>query len=485
MMTIDSDNDLNLLLVPDDDPTPTLAEGLASDAAGSQTTQTTVESSFADFGESPNDLYAQLWGVVAPAGPEGDALLARIKPLIDARHEEIDTPPPIFRVPPTMSLDEATKWRADVLYGEEIEDVPRYLLLLGDLHEVPLSLERAIHHETFCGRLAFSDPNGYEAYVDKLLQAERAEQVEHRKSVFYTVHDHTAATNLGFEHLITPVAEQARAGQKSGRFVADEVLQLGSTYEPSPNEFLDAAAESESAAFLTMSHGAGAPRGGWRTAADQQSHQGALSFGSEGKLYADDIADQAFMPGCLWFMFACFGAGTPKHSAFHHWLTSLQQEGQFRGHVGSVLKSLPRESQRPFIAALPQAALANPKGPLAVIGHLDLAWTYSFLELDTGARKRRTDKFYNLLKLAMNGDRFGVVLHELTRAFVAKNVELNQRHDQAEAAKVNGDLGRVDRARLSHLWMARQDLLGYTLLGDPAARLHFTKRKRTRNRKKS
>ncbi|MGB1274244.1 MAG: hypothetical protein ACPG77_00730 [Nannocystaceae bacterium] len=481
-MTTDSNNDLNLLLVPDDDRTPTLGAGLPSDAASSQVTPTTVESSFADFGASPNDLYAQLWGVVAPAGPEGDALLARIKPLIDARRDEIETPPPVFRVPPTMSLDEATKWRAEVLYGKEIEDVPRYLLLLGDLHEVPLSLERAIHHETLCGRLAFSHPNGYEAYVEKLLRAERSEPNAHRKAVFYTVHDRTAATKLGYDHLITPVAEQARAGQARGRFAADEVLQLGNTHDPSPSEFLDVAGESQSAAVLTMSHGAGAPRRGWRTVADQQAHQGALCFGNEGKLYADDITDQAFMPGCLWLMLACFGAGTPKQSTFYHWLTALQDEGRFRGHVGQVLESLPSTSQRPFIAALPQAALANPNGPLAIIGHLDLAWTYSFLELDSGARKQRTEKFTNLLKQAMHGDRFGVVMHALTRAFVAKNVELNQRYDRAEAAKVHGDPERVERARLSHLWMARQDLLGYTLLGDPAARLHFTKRSRRRKK---
>jgi hypothetical protein len=32
----------------------------------------------------------------------------------------------------------------------------------------------------------------------------------------------------------------------------------------------------------------------------------------------------------------------------------------------------------------------------------------------------------------------------------------------------------AQRARLGHLWMLRQDLLGYVLLGDPAARLPLT-----------
>ncbi len=479
-MLHDSDHDLNLLLVPDDDPSPTLADGLPSDAASAQYTDTNLESSFADFGESPNDLYAQLWGVVAPAGAEGNALLARIKQLIDARHEEIDTPPPVFRVPPNMSLDEATKWRANVLYGEDIEDVPRYVLLLGDLHQVPLSLEQAIRHDTFCGRLAFTDSDGYEAYVEKLIRAERAERLAHRKTVFYTVHDHTAATNLGFEHMMEPVARQAHAGVANGRFAADEVLALGDTEHPCPDEFLEIAESSHNAAVLTMSHGAGAPRRGWQSAVDQRAHQGALSFGREGKLYANDILGKTFMPGCLWFMFACFGAGTPSQSKFHHWLASLKRQGLFHGHPESVLRSLPGGNERPFIAALPQAALANPDGPLGIIGHLDLAWTYSFLELDSGLCTRRADKFYNLLKLAMNGDRFGVVINELTRAYVAKNTELTHRYDQAATAQVKGGPAHVDKARLSHLWMTRQDLLGYTLLGDPAARLQFKPRRRRR-----
>jgi hypothetical protein len=36
-------------------------------------------------------------------------------------------------------------------------------------------------------------------------------------------------------------------------------------------------------------------------------------------------------------------------------------------------RMLPGERTRPFIAALPKAVLANPEGPLAVMGHEDLA----------------------------------------------------------------------------------------------------------------
>ena len=90
------------------------------------------------------------------------------------------------------------------------------------------------------------------------------------------------------------------------------------------------------------------------------------------------LRGQPFLPGGMWFYLACFGAGTPASSAYHPWLSRLSDEGAYGGSLGAVLRALPAPGERPFVAALPQAALASPRGPLAVIGHLDLAWTYGF-----------------------------------------------------------------------------------------------------------
>ncbi len=170
-------------------------------------------------------------------------------------------------------------------------------------------------------------------------------------------------------------------------------------------------------------------------------------------------------------MFACFGAGTPTRSKFHHWLARLAKHRQFRGRPESVLKSLPTGEQRPFIVALPQAALASADGPLAFIGHLDLAWTYSFSEIDSGRQKGRPGKYYNVLKSLCRGDRVGVALQELERFHNDKNQELTDLYDLAEEARANGRPDVIDRARIGHLWMVRQDLSGYILLGDPAVQL--------------
>src|SRR5262245_54561146 len=104
-----------------------------------------------------------------------------------------------------------------------------------------------------------------------------------------------------------------------------------------------------------------------------------------------------FLPGGVWVMFACFGAGTPSRSAYHHWLARWQASGEHDGDLAPVLASLPADGEPAFLAALPQAALASPSGPLAVIGHLDLAWSYGFVDLDKMSRGERHRRFHELI----------------------------------------------------------------------------------------
>ncbi|MCA8964074.1 MAG: hypothetical protein KDC48_04280, partial [Planctomycetes bacterium] len=122
---------------------------------------------------------------------------------------------------------------------------------------------------------------------------------------------------------------------------------------------------------------------------------------------------------------------------------------------------LPQGEARPFVAALPKAALASERGPLGFVGHLDLAWTYGFRELRDAEANARPARFMALLREALAGARFGVALNELLRYFGEVNTELSV----LEGADVQ------DPATRGHLWMLRQDLAGYVLLGDPAARL--------------
>lgn len=460
-----SDDDLHLLLADADTHRATVPGGVPAATARAQGVprRSAPGGYLWDELGAPNDLARQRWAVIAPEGAEGDALLARIQPLIAARAQQQPGPIRTYRVPATMTPDEAARWKKQVFEPSERhrEDLPRYQLLLGDLHQVPAELQVIQATDGFVGRLAFDRGEHYEAYVDKLLAAERARASAPLRAVFHTVQDGSEATRVGRRSLMEPGLELARELHARGPASFPAALVEGHGDPPSADEFLALARDPAPTAMFSVSHGAGAPRRGWPSLAEQRARQGAMCFGDAGELQGADLAAQSFLPGGVWFMLACFGAGTPATSKYHRWLTALAAQGQFQGQPEAVLRSLPRADQRPFIAALPKAVLANPRGPLAFVGHLDLAWTYSFRELDGGRAQNRPGRFVQTLAALVRGHRVGAAFRELFRYFEQTNTELST----LDEGEVTAPLRRA------HLWMLRQDLAGYVVLGDPAARL--------------
>lgn len=475
--------DVELLLARADDSLPTLETGLSHDAVTTALRAGTVKAQwYRNESDEPNDLPAQRWGIVAPEGGEGDRLLALIEPLRKAREEgQGGHPARIYRVPSKMSASDAIKWKREVYWDETIAeaDLPWYLLVLGDFDSVSFELQRALGNDTFVGRLAFRTDGDYSAYVDKVLRWEqRASLAPAARQLFYTVRDGSAATTIGYSALMSPSLDRCRESRAAGTFPAAEILEIDGT-QGSIDSLLSQAAAADPSVLFSMSHGLGAPRGGWSSVAEQLATQGAMSLGFGQRLTGDDLKNKPFLPGGMWFFFACFSAGTPSESAYHHWLAQLRDAGHFGGRLDSVLKSLPAAGDRPFVAALPQAALANPDGPLAVIGHVDLAWSYSFQDLGKTATNRPS-RFAGIFRSLVNGSRAGVAHRELLRFLSQTNHELSTVLDEEAAAEARGaplpdEAGR--KVRKANLWMLRQDLSGYILLGDPAAQLPIRQRR--------
>lgn len=461
-MSIDSD----LLMVHADALLPALERGVPSSSAAAEA----ASGGYADpehlWDESrdANELAAQRWGVIAPEGPEGDALLGRIDRLIAHRQQQQGAPVERYRVPPRLDAAEAARWRKQVLEapGKQRRDMPRYLLVLGELDQVSAELQVVLGSDGYVGRLAFDRPEGYEAYVDKLLRWEATPApVTRARAVFHTVKDRTSATTAGHDGLMAPGLALARRYRDEGELLASEVLEIDHGYTPKPEPLVAEASRDEPGVLLTMSHGAGAPRRGWRSLEEQRRLQGGMSFGpASGLLTGEALAGRPFMPGGVWLMVACFGAGTPEASKYQRWLEQLAATGSFGGEPEAVAASLPADG-RPFIAALPKAVLQSPHGPLAFMGHVDLAWTYSFRERDAGRPVDRPDRFIDVLHGLLRRDRVGVAFHELLRHYGRTNTELTALEES----------GVDDPGRRGHLWMLRNDLAGYMLLGDPAAQL--------------
>lgn len=420
-----------------------------------------------DEGAQPNDLQAQRWGLIVPEGDRGDRLLELVAPLVKLRESEQGGKPLVFRAPSKLSAIEAAQWKKEKFRGAGIaeDDLPRYQLLLGDFHELSLETQLAQSTDGFVGRLAFDDDDGYRKYVDKVLKWEsRGAVVREANTLLHTVHDNTGATRLGHQVLVEPGEAFMRKRRELGKFPTADIKTSGDEFEPELSDLLDAARGQHPTMLFSLSHGDGPPRRGWASEQDRRLRQGAMSFGSSGSLAGSAMVDKDFLPGGIWFMLACYGAGTPSSSAYRHWLAELAQLDQFSGRVNAVLGGIPKDDAPPFVAALPKAVLAAEHGPLAFMGHVDLAWSYSFQELDGGPRSR-PQKFTGVLRSALYGDRIGIAFRQLYKFRSETDAELTAHYD-AEAAGAE-----AERVRRGHLWMLRNDLGAYVLLGDPAAHL--------------
>ena len=467
---------LELFLSPAGEPGQSLAHGLAARALADATEAQPAPGgdarphSFVDPGGDPGSLLDQGWGVIAPAGEAGDHLLALLRPLIERRAEDQDAEVAIYRVPPDMTAAASAAWIDRKLVGNAMQDaIPGYLLVLGRPDQVSFELQQVLSAGFHVGRVGFDADAGYAAYVDKLVRSERAPAPGPPRAVYFTARDGTSATEIGRRLLMQPCIADAEQQRDAGRFAARDIAAIEDE-DPARAEARLVEAAAAPSVLFSCSHGAGAPPGGWGSPDRRRALQGGLCLGGGRQLDAERVSRAAFIPGGVWLLFACFGAGTPRSSAYHPWLARLAAHGEHDEDLGAVLASLPGEGEPAFLAALPQAALANPEGPLAVIGHLDLAWSYGFCDLDKMSRGERHRRFHELVAQLVKGTRVGLALSgSLMRARNQVQTELVV---AAADAAAGGDAGTVDpQVRLGHRWMVLQDLAGYVALGDPAARV--------------
>ncbi len=477
----DTDPRLNLLLADADERSPVLGEGLPAEASHHAPKPAKTGARHDSFlrrrkDADPNDLRLQRWALVAPEGREGDRMLEAIEPLRRLREDEQGAPVTVHRVRGDMSPREHRAWREDVYSAEDIPEEERahYLLCLGDLRHVPLDLQQTLASVALVGRVHFGDaageidPTRYEAYAKKVVRHAREGTPERAADLlFHVAADGTRATAEADARLVTPGFEAAQDSHSRSKLPAASVRRLEAE---TASALLSEGASGRPAVLLSVSHGVGAPRGGWRSGERMWREQGALVIGEGDVLDAERLSGQTFLPGGLWFCLACFGAGTPRDSAYEKWLRLLAEEQSYRGKVESVRASLPSPEQHPFVAALPQAALASPGGPLAVIGHVDLAWTYGFSSA-TNPSDSKKSRVLSTLEIMVRGGRAGVALDRLVDVYREVNDSLMSTYEEEEAARREGKPDSVDRRERGHLWMTRNDLRGYVLLGDPAVRL--------------
>lgn len=469
----------NLLLSRLDTGAPVLPEGAGdelvaadAEAAGGEAEPLSFRSASGDR----NDLSRQGWGIVLPKGGRGDAIKAKLADLIAHRARQQGEAVREWRVDPVMDHAQALTWRKtkfDDLSGDD-EVVPLYVLVAGDLDEVPLAVDQVLAMDTSVGRLAFDEDAHYAAYAAKVLHWEAQTPVEGGGPlVVHSVRDGSAATKDGYANMVEPMDAVFQQRLGMDKLNASSYANLGDELDPGREDFLGSLGRFDTpGVFFTMSHGSGAPGGGWTSEADQRSLQGSLSLGGAGTITGADLAGRPVVPGGVWFMFACFGAGTPAQSVFHHWLAAFNRGN--RDAWAWVKDSIP---ERPFIAGLPKTVLAKDDGPLAFIGHLDLAWTYGYT--DAVLKQKTPGTYYRAVNELLKGNRAGVGFGALQAAHRTMEGELADIYDAERRASLAGLPPATDDKRKANIWMRRNDLRAYILLGDPAARLPVREAART------
>jgi hypothetical protein len=402
-------------------------------------------------GFEPRDLAESGWAVVFPHGGRPEVREA-LRPLLEHRREQ------------ASAVREHRYRELELRPGEDVEAflsrhgrgpgpvhpdrLPYYLLLAGDPAEIPFGLQTGLDVQHAVGRICFDEIQDYERYARQVVEAERGSlQRDRLLALFAPRNADDPATGLSADHLITPLAR--RLGDDRRDWQLHVTAGLQATKQGLADVF--SGRRGRPALLFTASHGLGFPCGH----PDQLDRQGALlcqdwpgprdwkgpippehSFAAA-DLHGDDVA------GLVAFCFACHGAGTPAFDDFPH-------------RNGWEPRRL---APRDFLARLPQRLLE--RGALAVVGHLERAWAYSFLWQD----EEQVDVFESTLKLLLDGWPVGAAMEYFNQRYAELATLLTTALRRAFAGEP------VDARDVARLWTAHNDARGYVVVGDPAVRV--------------
>jgi len=401
----------------------------------------------------PLSLASAGWGVIFAPGitPE---IEADLEPLLKRRRQQAGSYFKTYRVQRNPTKE---GFLFDNHAGQGPADpnnVPYYLLIVGSPEEIPFSFQNHLDVQYAVGRIYFDDEEAYGAYARNVVETEEAAEkggdgLPAKKAVFFAVsRKGDRATQRAAVELIRPLVKKLAIGRPGwprqlvcGPKSTKEQLSryLGGGETPS--------------ILLTTSHGLGFDSNDEL----QRQCQGALLCrdwqGEDHEVLPQhyfsgkDLATGVNLRGLIAFHFACYSGGTPDVNNFA---------------VPSLSKPQPI-APVPFVSNLAQRLLGHPQGALAVIGHIDRAWTTSF----SWSRQGQVEVFENTFKRLMDGHPIGSAMEYFNQRYAELAVAY------ADLCEARDSLLPVDKGRFARVYRGNNDMRNFVVLGDPAVRAVF------------
>jgi hypothetical protein len=419
-------------------------------------------------GVDPKNLAETGWGVIFPYGSD-PAIYEALSPLLKMRREQAGDRYREYvgsKAYRGTTADSPAESKQEFLQRNgagpgpvDPQVIPYYLLIVGDPDSVPFRFQYQLDVQYAVGRIHFDSIDDYAAYARSVVTAETGKlALARRAAIFGVANEGDAATQLSHDELALPLA--AWTAKQTG-WTVDTFVNSNATKA----NLADLLRRDDAPAFLfTASHGMCYPSGDPR----QMALQGALlcqdwpgpsyqqpipdSFFYSG----DDVSDDARIFGTIAMHFACFGAGTPH-------LSDFSNEGP-----------PPALAPKGFIGRLPQRLIAHPRGgALAVIGHVERAWGWSFHWDRAGSQ---TEVFKSTIKRLMEGHPVGSALEYFNGRYAELSSDLTT---MLEDVKFGAS---VDPYLAAGMWTANNDARSYSVIGDPAVRLRLAEDSRPVNR---